>query len=405
MTPLEELPDAPEVGVETEDDAADLSLAEVHSAYVTGSDWTTETILLQLRKGNINLNPQFQRREVWKANRKSRLIESIILNLPIPQIVLAELKERKNNYIVLDGKQRLLTIRQFCANPDEPQDEGFDPLSLTGLGVLTDLSGKTYEMLCNQAGFVDIRDAFDNHTIRTVVIRNWPNDDFLFRVFRRLNTGSVQLSPQELRQALKPGPFTDFLDEFTSTSKPVLTIFGHGKPDFRMRDNEIFLRYMAFATNVEQYRGNLKQFLDDATETLNSRWLEHEAEIRMIADQCNEAIQATRVIFEEDAFATYNQEQNSFVRRFNRAVFDIMTYYFREPHIRKAAIRHGAQVKGAFVDLSQQRIDFQQSLTTTTKSKKATAVRFARWAKALTEVIGVPVAAPESFAEIVASDR
>src|SRR5436190_18534638 len=80
------------------------------SAVVYSADWTAETILGQLEKGNIDVKPRFQRRDAWSSSHKSRFIESLILGLPIPQIVLAELG--KGRFIVLDGKQRLLALLQ-----------------------------------------------------------------------------------------------------------------------------------------------------------------------------------------------------------------------------------------------------------------------------------------------------
>lgn len=76
--------------VESEEDLEGISKAGIRSATITGSDWTTETILSQIDKGNIFLNPDFQRRDAWMPNRKSKFIESIILGFPIPQLVLAE---------------------------------------------------------------------------------------------------------------------------------------------------------------------------------------------------------------------------------------------------------------------------------------------------------------------------
>jgi len=205
-----------EIGVE---DESDIESTEASRAFITGSDWTTETIVSQLRKGNIDLNPSFQRREVWTAKRKSSLIESIILNFPIPQLVLAAQKDDPNTYIVLDGKQRLLAIRQFCADPNDDRDEQFQPLYLEGLTVREELNGEPREGLVSQSDqFQNTLNAFDNHTIRTVVIRHWPDEDYLHRVFQRLNTGSVPLSSQELRQAIHPGPFTDFVDDFSAHS-------------------------------------------------------------------------------------------------------------------------------------------------------------------------------------------
>lgn len=94
---------------------SDLRPTRGHQAVVTGTDWTVETVLSQMRRGNFDLSPKFQRRDAWDAKRKSRFIESLILQLPVPQIVLAEKKNAKGQYIVLDGKQRLLALRQFAA--------------------------------------------------------------------------------------------------------------------------------------------------------------------------------------------------------------------------------------------------------------------------------------------------
>lgn len=391
-----------EVGVETEEDASTPSDDAIRQAFVTGSDWTTETIMSQLRKGNINLNPIFQRREVWTRGRKSLLIESIILNLPIPQIVLAERKDRPNTYIVLDGKQRLLTIRQFCVDSQNQGDEGFETLFLEKLSLRSDLNGESYETLASNPDHADIVNAFDNHTIRTVVIRNWPDSDYLHRVFLRLNTGSVPLSPQELRQALIPGPFTDFLDEFATMSAPLQSALGIDSPDFRMRDNEIFLRYMAFATRAEEYAGNLKRFLDESAEILNTRWSDDESEIRDEAGRCEAAIEATREIFgQRDSFSTYNG--TAFEGRFNRAVFDIMTYFFRDADVRDAALAERTKVKKAFIDRSTSDAEFLQSLTTTTKSKKATATRFVAWAEELSTATARTVVPPENFSRLLAN--
>jgi hypothetical protein len=87
--------------------------ARLNPAVLHGTDWTTETIVNQLKRGNIILNPSFQRRDAWTRQQKSRFIESLILGLPIPQIVLAESKSNRGRFIVLDGKQRLLSILQY----------------------------------------------------------------------------------------------------------------------------------------------------------------------------------------------------------------------------------------------------------------------------------------------------
>src|SRR5208282_1139082 len=93
---------------ESEDDLQAIDPSLLGQAVVFGTDWTAATLIDQLRRGNIKLDPIFQRRDAWDPKRKSRFIESIVLGLPIPQLVLAEAKEDKGAFLVIDGKQRLL---------------------------------------------------------------------------------------------------------------------------------------------------------------------------------------------------------------------------------------------------------------------------------------------------------
>lgn len=92
-----------EEGAESEDDLGKQEILEYSKAVLWGTDWTAETIVSQLNKGNIELNPEFQRRDAWDLKKKSRFIESLILGLPVPPIILAEESSKKNSYIVIDG--------------------------------------------------------------------------------------------------------------------------------------------------------------------------------------------------------------------------------------------------------------------------------------------------------------
>jgi hypothetical protein len=372
---------------ETEDDLSAPEPEEVTQAVVAGSDWTAETILSQLTRGNIDLNPRFQRRDAWTDVRKSRFIESVIMGLPVPQLVLAERLDRRGTYLVIDGKQRLLALRRFAA---EPEGE-FKPLRLRGLEVRKDLNGKSLTDL-RDGDLAEELAAFENQTIRTVVVRGWPNEDFLFRVFLRLNTGSVPLSPQELRQALHPGPFVDFADDYSSDSAAIQDALGLSAPDFRMRDVELLVRYFGFARFIEEYRGNLKAFLDMTCERLNSAWDEEEEEIRREAERCDAAIETTRKIFGEDAFRRYTD--GAYEGRFNRAVFDAMVFYFRDAQVAKASVRSKKKVVAAFERLCQRSPRFMESITTTTKSIGATHRRLKSWGDALDRELNVEVSGP-----------
>ena len=181
---------------ESEEDIRNIGKLSFSDLAVTGTDWTVETIVNQIRKKNIQLDPSFQRRDAWSQKVKSRFIESLFLGLPIPQIILAEQKGKKGKFIVIDGKQRLLSLQQFVL-----PNEGEKPLKLSGLEIRAEFNQKTYSEIESNLFFNEI-DAFNNQTIRTVVIKNWKNVEVLYLLFLRLNTGSIKLSPQELRQAL-----------------------------------------------------------------------------------------------------------------------------------------------------------------------------------------------------------
>ncbi len=381
----------PDAQGETEED---LASNDIGRAVVTATDWTTETILNQLRRGNIELNPRFQRRDAWADDRKSRFIESLFLGLPTPQLVLAERRGTRGSFLVIDGKQRLLSLRRFAA---QDGDE-FEPLPLRRLEVRSDLNGETLASLKARDDHADDLNEFDNQTIRTVVVRNWPDEDFLYRVFLRLNTGSVPLSPQELRQALHPGPFVDFADERSEKSQPIREALGIDKPDFRMRDVELLIRYIGFALFLRDYRGNLKAFLDEICERLNSEWSTRETEVRELADALDDAIRTTRGIFGQDAFRRYAGD--CFEGRFNRAVFDVMVYYFRRPEIANAARSRGPSVVGVFKEISANPA-FSEAVQSTTKTVKATEDRLAIWGDALAATLPkrVAVAVPRLDAD------
>jgi hypothetical protein len=372
---------------DVEDDEEPVAADSVSQAVVTDTAWTAETILSQLRRGNIQLNPRFQRRDAWDLKRKSRFIESLVLGLPIPQLVLAEDKNRRGSFLVLDGKQRLLALRQFAVGSSFASDEKeeFRRFSLRGLDVRADLNRQTLAKIESDAERVDDLNAFLNQTIRTVVVRGWPNEEFLNLVFLRLNTGSVSLSPQELRQALHPGKFTDFLDDHATASTSLQQALKLSGPDFRMRDVEILLRYFAFSCFLPDYRGDLRKFLDSAAEKLNASWLSEETRIRAIAGQCDLAIDCTVAIFNSDAF--HRWEKDHYENRFNRAIFDVMTYYFSLPATREAAQRNASEVKEAFQDLCETDQDFVQSIQSTTKSITATQYRLQKWGEVLGSIV------------------
>lgn len=375
---------------ESDEDIGPLNQAAFSSAVVSGNDWTTETLLNQINKKNILLNPSFQRRDAWDKKRKSKFIESLILGLPIPQVVLAESKEKRGSYIVLDGKQRLLSIRQFSANEN---DEDYEQLRLSDLEIRSELKGKNLSDLHNDLALYEDLSAFENQPIRTVVIKNWPDESFLYHVFLRLNTGSVPLSPQELRQALHPGPFIKFLDEKSSESDALKEILKLKKPDFRMRDAELLLRYFSFSNFLSKYSGTLKRFLDDSCKELNENWGSYEDELDLQLLSFEAAHTTLKSIFGNRPYRKWSGE--SYESRFNRAIFDVLILSFSDENVRQLVVGIEHEVEQAFKELCSQDQEFLASIESTTKSLGATHTRISSWFTKLNSVVGSELHVPQ----------
>ena len=376
-------------GIETEADIGNIPLSVLREAVVFSTDWTTETLIGQLAKGNIDLDPAFQRRDAWNARRKSLFIESLILGLPVPQIVLAE-KSSKGSFLIIDGKQRLLSLQKFTAGT-----QGQEPFALSNLILRHDLNGSTYKDLQNRK---DDLNSFENQTIRTVVIRHWQKEDLLYLIFHRLNSETLPLSPQELRQALHPGAFLKFADDHSQLSPGLRRILNIKKPDFRMRDVEILVRYFCLKNFASEYAGNLKKFLDDSCEYLNDHWSEWEETVRRQADDFETAVNLSYEVFDGLPFRRWNSSEDgdAYENRFNRAIFDVIIYYFTESKVRNAmtsAVK--VRLNKAFKKLCLEDEAFVRSIVSTTKSKTATSTRFNRWGAALSRAIGIAVSVPK----------
>jgi len=353
---------------------------------VGGSDWTAETVISQMSRSNISVTPRFQRRDVWNLSKKSRFIESLIAGIPIPPLVLAEDKERRGKYIVLDGKQRLLTLMQFYGIAKE----GANKFTLRDLSIISRLEGKNISDL-REPELSEYGDALDNAIVRTVVIKNWPDSDYLHIVFIRLNSNSVALSPQELRQALVPGEFTDLLDEASAGSKLLQQILGREEPDFRMRDCELLLRYLAFAFSSESYRGDLKKFLDEFSKDMNDNWEVYGDRVKAQIQVFEYALSVGFEIFGDNFGKRWLGGQ--FETRRNRAILDVLLYTFSHPNIEQLNLAGKEAVLAAFKETSTNR-KFKNATEQTTKSIGAFKDRYSIWIDVLNRHTSIDIEVP-----------
>lgn len=371
------------------DDLSSISINDMAAVSVDGTDWTVGTIINQVSKGNIILDPYFQRRDAWTKARKSQYIESLILGIPVPQIVLSELPGTRGKFIVIDGKQRLLSIMQFSSE----LGSGYNKLKLSGVPILKEIEGKSYEEISSDFEYSDYANAYENRSIRTNLIKNVKNEEILYQVFLRLNTGSVKLSPQELRRALSPSDFWVCLDDWALTSKGLSFIFKNKLPDFRMRDCELAIRFYAFRYLLESYTGNLKLFLDKASKRLVGQHNDGQSPAFGLGREFERASSVAIDIFEDNAFRKYRDKD--YESRFNRAVFDVQMYYWADSVIAEKSLERRDMVRQSYQSLCLEDDKFIESIERTTKSIEATAYRFDAWARALSSVLGQEIVSPK----------
>lgn len=213
------------------------------------ADFTVRVMYEKWQQHQLTI-PEFQRRYVWTLPQASRLIESLLLGLPIPQLFLY--RERNSpKLLVVDGHQRLGTVARFY-------DGRFDGGRLFRLtGVDRRWNGLTYSDLSE-----DDRIALDDTTMRSIVIQQTrPDDDSsVYQIFERLNTSGTQLNAMEIRKALYHERAYPFL-EALSQAEPWRQILGITSEDKRLRDVELVLRVLALADWADDYVKPMKTFI------------------------------------------------------------------------------------------------------------------------------------------------
>jgi hypothetical protein len=353
--------------------------------FVIPSDWTVSTLRQEMRD-IIDLDPDFQRRSVWNLKSKSKFIESLALGIPIPQILLAESPESRNNYLVLDGKQRLLTIKEFF--------EGIltdgKRFIVEGLTDLPEMNGKDWQEIAARHG--KLARSIEAALIRTAIIRGWHNDNVLYEIFHRLNAGSVRLSPMELRMSLIRGPFIKEVVRRAGDIRSMQRMLNLSSPDKRMKDVEIAIRYMAFNDRTVTYRGNLKDFLDEFCRKQNKEF--DYGRVNRDLDNLEDAISVGMQLFSDRTFARkYVPEEGRFEGAFNRAAFDVLAGSLSDPQVRTEALNNPVGFVSLYKDVCHND-EFRRAIETTTKSVEATRNRFDIWYTHVNQLYGSTLAVP-----------
>ena len=320
--------------------------------------------LLAMIEAQINLNPEFQRRDRWTKPHQSRFIESIIMNVPIPPVFLGE--DEYGSYVVLDGRQRLTAVSEFLKNT----------YSLEKLKVWDDLNGKTF----NDLKKLKLDKFFTRRFIPAIIILKESSPEVKFDVFERLNTGSVIAEPMEIRNAVFQGGFNDQLRAL-SDDHTFRKLWGIPTNDLerekdqtykKMVDLELVLRFFA----LREYQLMNLRFKDYLSNFMSSRNAAYKQQPAM--KEADKLLFATAVenswkVFGDSAFRRPSTGQRSMplADAYMVALADVNPQLLSDPQKRD-------KVAAALNSLAASDADFQKAFGTGTNGKGAITMRVER---------------------------
>jgi hypothetical protein len=298
-------------------------LAKERTVKTQSMEYDLETLVKKINKGIIKLNPDYQRNHRWKDNTSSKLIESLILNIPIPTIYMSQdidvdedVEDDIPRYSVIDGQQRLTAITNYMSNK----------LILIELEVLEDLNGCYYKDL---PPFLIRR--LEERTIKCLRIDSTVDPQVKYDIFERLNSGSVELTAQELRNAIYRGKFNNMIKELATDEKfrALLNIDEKDTDENnkvkKMEDVELVLRFFVLDNdNYYNLKKGFKKFLSDEMEKFNDYT---EEQLSIMKDRFKKTMKIIYNSFGNLAFAKYKYENRNYVKmsNFNAAVYDALS--------------------------------------------------------------------------------
>ncbi len=313
----------------------------------------------RIDEGEIDLSPDFQRLQgIWSDQNKSRLIESLLLRIPIPVFYVAANVD--DTWAVVDGVQRFSTISNFINN-------GF---KLRNLEYLTQFDGSNFESLPRNFQ----RRIFETQLVVHVIKHGTP-DEVKFNIFHRINTGGKPLNRQEIRHALYPGPIREFLKDL-SQSNEFLIATDYSIGIKRMADRECVLHYLAFLLQDWKNYGTsdeIDSFLRRAMEKINAIDEKERAEI---ASNFLQSMMAANKIFGKKAFRKPSQSEKR--SPINVSLFESWSVALAHRSDKQLAnlIKSKKQIISEFETLVDEDEEFLQSISYSTGNSKRVHKRF-----------------------------
>ena len=248
--------------------------------------------------GDIIPQPDYQRDYVMDNKIASRLIESVLLNIPIPTVYLCE--ELDGRFSIIDGQQRMTSFVKYLKNE----------FALKGLEELSEINGKKFSELDKS-----LQRVLKSCTLNSIILTK-ESQELKYEIFARLNQGSIRLKPQELRNCIYRGTLNDMIEKIATTNKYLNELFL--EKNKRKNYQEYILRFFALR-NFNDYSSSMKK-------TMNNYMIKHqnadEQELQELRNLFNGTIDIIKQVFGKTAFCAYDRQKHQFMKKFSGSVYD-----------------------------------------------------------------------------------
>lgn len=290
---------------------------------ITSLTQNVSTLMERLFNEEIDLSPAFQRRsDLWDKEKQSRLIESLMLRIPIPSFYFDMVRE--GEWKVIDGLQRLTAFQNYLIGERKTTESGDSILvkrKFEGLQYLQDFNGKTFDELPRQY----IRRIKEAQVIIFGVQKGTP-ENVVYNIFERINTGGLKLEPQEIRNAMYHGKASELAKKLAEGKEFLDATLYAVKPK-RMADQEYVIRFMAF-TELDyqtEYKDDIDHFLILTMKKINDY---SDKDLKRIEKNFMKVMRYSKDIFEKNAFRKVGDGG----RRgpINKALFELFSVCFSE---------------------------------------------------------------------------
>lgn len=336
---------------------------EDKQVFTKTADFPLTTLREMVDDGDIIPNPDYQRDYVYNDKQASKLVESVLMGIPIPTIYLCQ--EEDNTHSVIDGQQRITALVKYLKNE----------FALSGLQELNELNGKRYKDLPK-----DIQKKLKSSSLSTISLLK-QSSDLKYEIFARLNQGAVKLNPQELRNCVYRGSFNNMLDEIAANNPHLKSLF-HDENN-RKSYQERILRFFALR-NYQDYQSSMLK-------TMNAYMDQHkndgEDEIKAAKVLFVNTVDIIKQVLGNDAFMAFDRNKGTILEKFSGSVYDsiVIPFSFFDKH---SLITNADRIREAIMKVKMENEAYREDTYASTGSRVRVVRRIQTIYNLLYEIIG-----------------